>query len=298
MVEDLLYALSLGHERNALNPDRTMMRAGSWRSFAIATGEIPIVDDDTQQGATNRTFALNAEPFSDAHAAQAMHRLVAAQHGTAGRTYLAALRGNARAFHEGRLAELSARLSERFPVHPQADNAALIALADALVGFCVFGNGAWEPCVEGALSMVAWTLANATGTDGGGTNLKTIQYFGRVDRREPHPLRRVLRGVAAGALGRDRAERDRGDVPVVCVLEHARPRARGGKLRPAQDASTHGRGGAARHGLGTPPHEAEALQGRGAQLLRLRRQRSAEGLPGAVVLRLAVARGRVRCGGG
>lgn len=53
IVEDLLYSLSLGHERGALNSDRSMMRAGSWRSLTIATGEIPIVGDSTQQGALN-----------------------------------------------------------------------------------------------------------------------------------------------------------------------------------------------------------------------------------------------------
>lgn len=51
VVEDLLYSLSLGHERGALNSDRTMMRAGSWRCLTIATGEIPIVGSSTQQGA-------------------------------------------------------------------------------------------------------------------------------------------------------------------------------------------------------------------------------------------------------
>ena len=84
VVEDLLYSLSLGHERGALNSDRTMMRAGSWRCLTIATGEIPIVGSSTQQGAANRTLELCAEPFEDVRAAQAMHHLVSAQHGTAG----------------------------------------------------------------------------------------------------------------------------------------------------------------------------------------------------------------------
>ena len=45
VVEDLLYSLSLGHERGALNSDRSMMRAGSWRALTLATGEIPIVGE-------------------------------------------------------------------------------------------------------------------------------------------------------------------------------------------------------------------------------------------------------------
>lgn len=51
IVENLLfYSLSLGHERGALNSDRTMIRAGSWHSLTIATGEIPVVGGSTQQG--------------------------------------------------------------------------------------------------------------------------------------------------------------------------------------------------------------------------------------------------------
>lgn len=73
------------------------MRAGSWRSLTIATGEIPIVGDSTQQSAANRTLEISAEPFDDVCEAQAMHHLVAAQHGTAGRAFVEALRRNPRA---------------------------------------------------------------------------------------------------------------------------------------------------------------------------------------------------------
>lgn len=82
-----------------------MMRAGSWRSLTIATGEIPIVGDSTQQGAANRTLEISADPFDDMREAQAMHHLVAAQHGTAGRAFIEALRRNPRAHpREGALA--------------------------------------------------------------------------------------------------------------------------------------------------------------------------------------------------
>lgn len=82
-----------------------MMRAGSWRSLTIATGDIPIVGDSTQQGAANRTLEISADPFDDVREAQAMHHLVAAQHGIAGRAFIEALRRNPRAHpREGALA--------------------------------------------------------------------------------------------------------------------------------------------------------------------------------------------------
>ncbi|MDM8289241.1 DUF927 domain-containing protein [Slackia piriformis] len=178
IVEDLLYSLSLGHERGALNSDRTMMRAGSWRSLTIATGEIPIVGGSTQQGAANRTLELNAEPFSDVRAAQEMHRLVSAQHGTAGRAFVEALRRNPADFYAGQFAQVREAVGSVAGGHPQADNIALLALADALAEFYVFSPGSdWRECLDTALAMAAWALGNATGTEGGDTDLKAIQFL-------------------------------------------------------------------------------------------------------------------------
>lgn len=132
VVEDLPYLLSLGHERGALNSDRSMMRVGSWRCLTLATGEIPIVGDSTQQGAANRTLELNAKPFGDVRAAQAMHHLVAEQHGTAGRAFVAALRRNPREFYASEFSRIRDAVGAMAGGHSQADNIALIAFADAL----------------------------------------------------------------------------------------------------------------------------------------------------------------------
>ena len=178
IVEDLLYSLSLGHERGALNSDRSMMRAGSWRSLTIATGEIPIVGDSTQQGAANRTLELNAEPFSDVRQAQEMHRLVARQHGTAGRAFVEALRRNPVEFYERQFAQVRDAVGSMACGHPQADNIALLAFADALAEYYVFAPGTdWQACLDGALSMALWALGNATGAEGGDTDLKAIQFL-------------------------------------------------------------------------------------------------------------------------
>ena len=178
IVEDLLYSLSLGHERGALNSDRSMMRVGSWRSLTIATGEIPIVGESTQQGAANRTLELNAEPFSDVRQAQAMHHLVARQHGTAGRAFVAALRRNDREFYARQFAQVRDAVGSIACGHPQADNIALLAFADALAEFYVLAPGSdWRGCLDGALAMAVWALGNATGSEGGDTDLKAIQFL-------------------------------------------------------------------------------------------------------------------------
>ena len=177
IVEDLLYSLSLGHERGALNSDRSMMRAGSWRSLTIATGEIPIVGESTQQGAANRTLELNAEPFSDVRAAQEMHHLVSAQHGTAGRAFVEALRRNPAEFYARQFAQVRDAVSSIACGHPQADNIALLAFADALAEFYVFSPGSdWQGCLDSSLAMAVWALGNATGSEGGDTDLKAIQF--------------------------------------------------------------------------------------------------------------------------
>ena len=178
IVEDLLYSLSLGHERGALNSDRSMMRAGSWRSLTIATGEIPIVGGSTQQGAANRTLELNAEPFSDVRAAQEMHHLVSAQHGTAGRAFVEALRRNPAEFYARQFAQVRDAVASIACGHPQADNIALLAFADALAEFYVFSPGSdWQGCLDASLAMAVWALGNATGSAGGDTDLKAIQFL-------------------------------------------------------------------------------------------------------------------------
>lgn len=177
IVEDLLYSLSLGHERGALNSDRSMMRAGSWRSLTIATGEIPIVGESTQQGAANRTLELNAEPFADVRQAQAMHHLVAREHGTAGRAFVEALRRNGQELYAQQFAQMRDAVGSIAYGHPQADNIALLAFADALAEFYVFSPGSdWQGCLDGALTMAVWALGNATGSEGGDTDLKAIQF--------------------------------------------------------------------------------------------------------------------------
>lgn len=177
IVEDLLYSLSLGHERGALNSDRSMMRAGSWRSLTIATGEIPIVGESTQQGAANRTLELNAEPFADVRQAQAMHHLVAREHGTAGRAFVEALRRNPAELYARQFAQVRDAVGSIACGHPQADNIALLAFADALAEFYVFSPGSdWQGCLDASLAMAVWALGNATGSEGGDTDLKAIQF--------------------------------------------------------------------------------------------------------------------------
>lgn len=131
-----------------------MMRAGSWRSLTIATGEIPIVGDSTQQGAANRTLQISADPFYDVREAQAMHHLVAAQHGIAGRAFIEALRRNPRDFYAGQFARIRESVCACADGHPQADNVALIALADALAEFYV--------CTPARVGATAWTARSCS----------------------------------------------------------------------------------------------------------------------------------------
>ena len=177
MVENLLYSLSLGHERSALNSDRSMMRVGSWSSLTIATGEIPIVGDSTQQGAANRTLEINAEPFSDRTKAQAMHHLVAEQHGSAGREFIRCLRRNELGFYREQFVAVRDAVGKVAGGHPQADNVALVAFADALAQFYIFAPGReWGMCLTGAMALAEWALAHSTGNAGGDTDLKAIQF--------------------------------------------------------------------------------------------------------------------------
>ena len=175
-VEDLLYSLSLGQERSALNSDRTMMRTGSWKALTIATGEIPVVGESTMTGAANRTVELNAEPFGDQAEAQAMHKLVASQYGTAGRAYIEALRTNPCSIYEQQFSRMRAAVDAVAGGHPQAGNVALLAFADVLAGFYVFSPGAceWDECFASGVELAKWSLAHVTGGESD-TDAKAIQ---------------------------------------------------------------------------------------------------------------------------
>ncbi len=175
-VEDLLYSLSLGQERAALNSDRSMMRTGSWKSLAIATGEIPVVGDSTMTGAANRTVELNAEPFADQAEAQAMHQLVATQYGTAGRAYIEALKTNPRETYVDQFARMRAAVDAVAGGHPQAGNLALLAFADVLAAFYVFSPGmrGWDECFDSGVELARWGLEHVTGGESD-TDVKAIQ---------------------------------------------------------------------------------------------------------------------------
>ena len=61
--------------------------------------------------------------------------------------------------------------------HPQADNIALLAFADALAEFYVFSpGGGWQGRLDASHAMAVWALGNATGAEGGDTDLKAIQF--------------------------------------------------------------------------------------------------------------------------
>lgn len=178
-VEDFIYMMSLGHERGALNSNRTMMGYGSWRGLTIATGEIPILADNTQQGALNRTLEINAEPFSDKRAAQEMHHLVAEQHGTAGRAFIEYLKKNDVGYYKAEWQKMRGSVRTLACDNPQAENIALLAFADALAEFCVFSPGiSWEDACAAAKEF-ARGLARLTKTsDERDTDRKAIAYTG------------------------------------------------------------------------------------------------------------------------
>lgn len=178
-VEDFIYMMSLGHERGALNSNRTMMGYGSWHGLTIATGEIPILADNTQQGALNRTLEINAEPFSDKRAAQEMHHLVAVQHGTAGRAFIEYLKKNDIDFYKAEWHKMRSAVCAMAYDNPQAENIALLAFADALAEFCVFTVGvSWEDACTGAKGF-ARELSKLTKTaDERDTDRKAIAYTG------------------------------------------------------------------------------------------------------------------------
>lgn len=178
-VEDLVYGLSLGHERGALNSNRTMMGCGSWRSLTIATGEIPIIIDNSQQGAVNRTLEINAEPFDNPRAAQEMHRLVSEQYGTAGRAFIEKLKEEDADFYQKEWVKIRDAVCDIAYDNPQAENIALLAFADALAEYFIFTPGiSWADAVSVAKKFASELVKLTKSSDERDTDRKAIQFIG------------------------------------------------------------------------------------------------------------------------
>lgn len=89
-----------------------------------------------------------------------------------------ALRRNPAEFYDRQFAQVHDAASSIARGHPQADNITLLAFTDALAKFYVFSPGSdWQGCLDRALAMAVWALGNATGSEGGDTDLKAIQFL-------------------------------------------------------------------------------------------------------------------------
>lgn len=152
-VANLLYNLSLGHERARSNTDGSQRSYSSWNCLTIATGEIPISSHSAMQGVLNRTLEMNAEPFRDRRTAGALHSFVAEQYGVAGSKYIKCLKGNTiEDFYKPEWQSIRDAVNRIAWDNPQADNIAFLALADALAEFYIFNPGmSWDAAREGAL---------------------------------------------------------------------------------------------------------------------------------------------------
>ena len=89
-----------------------------------------------------------------------------------------ALRSNPAEFYARQFTQVRDAVSSIACGYPQADNIALLAFTDALAEFYVFSPGSdWQGCLDEALAMAVWALGNATGSEGGDTDLKAIQFL-------------------------------------------------------------------------------------------------------------------------
>lgn len=177
-VEDLIYALSLGHEREGLNSDRSIKRSGSWRSLTIATGEIPVIGSNTQQGAANRVLEINAEPFEDPQEAGRLHEFLASNYGTAGKIYITKLRQRGSEWLKSRWKAFRAKHEELVRNSPQANGILLLGFADALANLLVFEKQTdWDSATEDSSSLMQWLCDHTPGFEDGDTDLKAIQFL-------------------------------------------------------------------------------------------------------------------------
>ena len=176
--QHLAYDLSYGMERNRGNRAAKLNQGAAWNLVTISAGETPATGDTTQQGALNRIIELNGEPFEDKREAQAAHREIAGQYGTAGRAFISKMKDrDAGKMREG-FDAMRDEIARALPDNPQADMLAALSFADMLAELCVFDPcGTYDEARAGAVKFAKVLALYTKGARDRDTDRRAIEYL-------------------------------------------------------------------------------------------------------------------------
>lgn len=164
LIDAMVYQVANGQARARGAKGGGLQNFGTWRTIAIATGEEPLSSETSQTGVGTRIIEMYGGPFETQEDGAAMHQAVANFHGTAGPEYIKKLATTPsdwmRKKYEEMLGQLRKAAGESNGAH--LASVAIVALADALADWWIFGDGsgadipakAWNRAVKMGVAIL------------------------------------------------------------------------------------------------------------------------------------------------
>ena len=140
-VEKIVYMIASEKSKVRGAKAGGVQKMDSWRTVAIATGEEPIMRENSQGGVNTRVLEIVGAPFADEASASIIHQLTALHHGWSGPEFVRQLSGK-----ETEIAQLYAEISDAVAGIAAGQNGAhvssiaVVTLADLLLSMLIFGE--------------------------------------------------------------------------------------------------------------------------------------------------------------
>ena len=170
-VDNLVYMIGEGKGRGRANKDGTMQRASTWRTIAIMNGENPITRASSKGGILTRVIEIHGGPLKDDEAfASSLYRVLARNHGHAGRSFIQQLlvanhdelRGTYNRVREG----LREAYAGKMEAH--IDAISCVVLADFLASQWIFGmdkDAAGQQAIEMGSAILGELITKAEASE-------------------------------------------------------------------------------------------------------------------------------------
>lgn len=174
-VEKIVYSLGNGYGRVRGNKNGGMQNIPTWQNIMITSGEQPISNESSNDGAITRVLELYGRPVDDVDFAHDLHIMSVTHYGLAGEQFIKYVIKNvdercAKQLYEQISKEIAQKCNFEVP-KAQIDNVSLVCLGDYYSSIAVFNtekNRAWNEAVNLGMKILQ--------------NCKELQKSDTIDR--------------------------------------------------------------------------------------------------------------------
>lgn len=154
-VEKIVYSLGNGYGRVRGNKNGGMQNIPTWQNIMITSGEQPISNESSNDGAITRVLELYGRPVDDVDFAHDLHIVSATHYGLAGEQFIKYIIKNvdercAKQLYGQISKEIAKKCTFEAP-KAQIDNVSLVCLGDYYSSIAIFNtekNRAWDEAVN------------------------------------------------------------------------------------------------------------------------------------------------------